>query len=262
MVIRMKTWERKKIVTSLFLCSCCSGPLCPQKGWYPPPLCRLQRTQQDCKERPLPTSTYLWPPRCSEPCQDLPQDWPLTCIPFGPHCWRWCMEDFLPHALWLLWMASHAIWSNQCPCCIPAVCNTVFANLLDVCVIVYLDDILIYSEDKASHREHVQEVLQCLCKHGLYAKPEKCEFHTDSTKYLGYCLSLSGLTMSEVKVQAIQDWPKSSEGHGYTILPQFCQLLLPLHLQLLRNHHSFNLLHLQGYSLELLWQLLLSLPAS
>ena len=86
--------------------------------------------------------------------------------------------------------------------------NTVFADLLDVCVIVYLDDILIYSADKASHKEHVQEVLRRLHKHGLYAKPEKCEFHTDSTEYLGYQLSPSGLTMSLDKVQTIQDWPE------------------------------------------------------
>ena len=54
----------------------------------------------------------------------------------------------------------------------------------------------------------------------------------------------------------------ASEGQGYTILPRFCQLLPLFHLQLLRNHHSFNLPHLQGYSLELLWWLLLSLPVS
>ena len=136
--------------------------------------------------------------------------------------------------------------------------NIVFTNLLDVCIIVYLDDILIYSEDKASHREHIWEVLQHLHKHGLYTKPEKCEFHTDSTEYLGYCLSPSGLTMSEVKVQAIQDWPKPQKVKA--IQPSS---LLPLfHLQLLRNHHSFNPPHLQVYSLELLWQLLLGLPAS
>ena len=84
--------------------------------------------------------------------------------------------------------------------------NTVFADLLDVCVIVYLDDILIYSMDKASHKEHVWEVLRRLRKHGLYVKPEKCEFHTDSTEYLGYQLSPSGLTMSLDQVQTIQDW--------------------------------------------------------
>ena len=86
--------------------------------------------------------------------------------------------------------------------------NTVFADLLDVCVIVYLDDILIYSTDKAFHKEHVQEVLQRLHKHGLYAKPEKCKFHIDSTEYLGYQLSPSGLIMSPDKVQTIQDWPE------------------------------------------------------
>jgi hypothetical protein len=86
--------------------------------------------------------------------------------------------------------------------------NTVFADILDVCVIVYLDDILIYSADKASHKEHVREVLCRLRKHGLYAKPEKCEFHTESTEYLGYLLSPSCLTMSLDKVQTIQDWPE------------------------------------------------------
>ena len=57
--------------------------------------------------------------------------------------------------------------------------NTVFADLLDVCVIVDLHDILIYSADKASHKKHVWEVLWRLCKHGLYEKPEKCEFRSE-----------------------------------------------------------------------------------
>ena len=105
----------------LFLCSHCFGSLHLQKGWYPPPLCRLQRTQQNHKKRLLITSTYLQPPRCSRPCQDLHQNQPPTCIPFGPHCQRWWMEDFLPHTLWLLWMASYAIWSNQHSCYVPGV---------------------------------------------------------------------------------------------------------------------------------------------
>ena len=73
--------------------------------------------------------------------------------------------------------------------------NTVFADLLDVCVIVYLDNILIYSIDIASHKKHVQEVLWRLRTNSLFAKPEKCEFHTESTEYLGYQLSPSRLTM-------------------------------------------------------------------
>jgi hypothetical protein len=84
--------------------------------------------------------------------------------------------------------------------------NSVFADMLDICVIIYLDDILIYSQDLASHKNHVREVLRCLCKHQLYAKPEKCEFHSMSMEYLGYLLSPDGLTMSNEKVQAIIDW--------------------------------------------------------
>jgi hypothetical protein len=86
--------------------------------------------------------------------------------------------------------------------------NTIFADLLDVCVVVYLDDILTYSEDPESHEEHVREVLRRLRKHGLYANPKKCEFHTETTEYLGYILSPNRLSMSSDKIKAIQDWPE------------------------------------------------------
>jgi len=86
--------------------------------------------------------------------------------------------------------------------------NTIFANMLDVCVVMYLDDILIYSEDMESHQQHVRGVLHRLRLHGLFAKPEKCEFHSDSVEYLGYHLSPEGLTMSLDKIQTISDWPE------------------------------------------------------
>ena len=71
---------------------------------------------------------------------------------------------------------------------------------------IYLDDILIYSNDMSEHHRHVKEVLKCLRKAGLYAKAEKCEFHSELVEYLGYILSPSGLTMSDNKVKIIQDW--------------------------------------------------------
>jgi len=86
--------------------------------------------------------------------------------------------------------------------------NTVFADMLDVCIVVYLNDILIYSEDMESHQQHVREVLCRLWLHGLFAKPEKCKFHSDSVEYLGYRLSPKGLTMSPDKIQTISDWPE------------------------------------------------------
>ena len=81
--------------------------------------------------------------------------------------------------------------------------NTIFTDMRNVCVVVYLDDILIYSDNKEDHQKHVWEVLRCLRKHGLYAKPEKCEFHLESMEYLGYRLAPSGLMMAQNKIQTI-----------------------------------------------------------
>jgi len=84
--------------------------------------------------------------------------------------------------------------------------NNIFSDLLDVCVVIYLDDILIYSNNMSEHHRHVKEVLKHLCKAGLYTKAEKCEFHSESVEYLGYILSPSSLTMSDNKIKIIHDW--------------------------------------------------------
>ena len=86
--------------------------------------------------------------------------------------------------------------------------NDIFSDLLDVCIMIYLNDILIYSNNMSERHWHVKEVLKCLRKAGLYVKAEKCEFHSKSVEYLGYILSPSGLTMSDDKIKIIQDWPK------------------------------------------------------
>ena len=81
--------------------------------------------------------------------------------------------------------------------------NDIFSNLLDVCVVIYLDDILIYLNSMSEHHWYVKEVLKCLHKAGLYAKAEKCEFHSKSVEYLEYILFSSSLTMSNNKVKII-----------------------------------------------------------
>jgi len=86
--------------------------------------------------------------------------------------------------------------------------NNIFSDLLDVCVVIYLDDILIYSNNMSKHHWHVKKVLKCFRKAGLYTKAEKHEFHSESVEYLEYILSLSGLTISNKKVKIIQDWPE------------------------------------------------------
>ena len=84
--------------------------------------------------------------------------------------------------------------------------NNIFSDLLDVCVMIYLDNILIYSNNMSEHYWHVKEVHKRLHKASLYVKAEKCEFHSESVEYLGYILSSSGLTMSDNKIKIIQDW--------------------------------------------------------
>ena len=89
--------------------------------------------------------------------------------------------------------------------------NNIFSDLLDVCIIIYLDNILIYSNNISEYYWHIKEVLKHLHKTSLYTKAEKCEFYSESVKYLGYILSSSGLTMSNDKVKIIQDWPESKK---------------------------------------------------
>ena len=86
--------------------------------------------------------------------------------------------------------------------------NDIFEDFLDQCVVVYLDDILIYSDNPEQHMRHIQEVLWRLRKHGLYAQAKKCEWYRNSVEFLGYIMSSKGLTMANNKICAILDWPK------------------------------------------------------
>ncbi|KAL0167476.1 hypothetical protein M9458_035698, partial [Cirrhinus mrigala] len=86
--------------------------------------------------------------------------------------------------------------------------NEVFREFLHRFVIVYIDDILIYSRNLAEHRQHVQQVLQKLRQQCLYLKLEKCEFHLPSVQFLGYVISAEGVQMDQGKVTAIQNWPQ------------------------------------------------------
>jgi hypothetical protein len=85
--------------------------------------------------------------------------------------------------------------------------NSVFSDVLDKFVVVYLDDILIFSKNPKEHKANVREVLLCLQKHNLYANPDKCKFSVDTTEFLSYVISPSGISMSQSKVDAILKWP-------------------------------------------------------
>jgi hypothetical protein len=89
--------------------------------------------------------------------------------------------------------------------------NDIFQEWLDDFVVIYIDDILVYSNSMEEHVEHLQKVFQRLRKNKLYAKFEKCEFGVKEVDFLGHRITQEGLKMDDHKVKAILDWepPKS-----------------------------------------------------
>jgi len=86
--------------------------------------------------------------------------------------------------------------------------NDIFREYLDKFVIIYLDDILIYSKTKEEHLQHLRIVLGILRQHKLYAKSTKCELLQPKVEYLGHFLSKEGISVDLRKVDAIKNWPE------------------------------------------------------
>jgi hypothetical protein len=77
--------------------------------------------------------------------------------------------------------------------------NDIFREYLDDFVVIYLDDILIFSKNEEDHENHVHLVLSKLREMNLYAKLEKCEFHQSQVEWVGYILSPTGVSMDQKK---------------------------------------------------------------
>ena len=84
--------------------------------------------------------------------------------------------------------------------------NNVLHGMLDIFCTAYIDDILIYSNSKKKHQEHVRRVLEALRKAGLQADIKKCEFHVTEINYLGLVITNNGICMDPEKVSAVQQW--------------------------------------------------------
>jgi hypothetical protein len=84
--------------------------------------------------------------------------------------------------------------------------NSVFMPELDKFVVVFLDDILVYSENEGEHAEHLRVVLNRLKENKLYAKFSKCEFWLKKVPFLGHILSGEGISVDPGKVQEVMDW--------------------------------------------------------
>ncbi|WVZ70516.1 hypothetical protein U9M48_019176 [Paspalum notatum var. saurae] len=84
--------------------------------------------------------------------------------------------------------------------------NSVFMDYLDKFVVVFIDDILIYSKTETEHEEHLRLVLQRLREHKLYAKFSKCEFGIDEVRFLGHVVSKGGIVVDPSKVSTVTNW--------------------------------------------------------
>jgi hypothetical protein len=128
--------------------------------------------------------------------------------------------------------------------------NSVFMPELDKFVVVFIDDILIYSKNLEDHAKHLHIVLQRLRDHRLYAKFSKCEFWLDTVKFLGHTISKDGISVDPSKVQEVMDWKPPTSVHqihsflglaGYyrRFIPDFSWIAKPM-TELLKKGVKFS----------------------
>ena len=85
--------------------------------------------------------------------------------------------------------------------------NSVFHQYLDKFVLIFIDDILIYSRNIKEHEEHLRIVLQTLREHQLYGKFSKCDFYKEQIQYLGHIITKEGIAVDPEKIKTIMEWP-------------------------------------------------------
>ena len=128
--------------------------------------------------------------------------------------------------------------------------NIVFMPELDKFVVVFIDDILIYSENESDLEEHLRIVLSRLREHKLYAKFSKCEFWLSKVPFLGHILSRDGISVDPSKVQEVMDWKAPTSVHevrsflglaGYyrRFIPDFSKIAKPM-TRLLQKEEKYK----------------------
>jgi hypothetical protein len=139
---------------------------------------------------------------------------------------------------------------TNAPAVFQTLMNDIFRDIIDVFCIVYLDDILIYSQTLEDHINHVSTILQRLRENHLFAKAEKCQFHVDTIEFLGYIISDQGISMDPERVKSISSWPQPTKvkelqsflgfANFYRMfIPNYSAIVLPL-LKLLKKDIKYE----------------------
>nr|GEZ12259.1 hypothetical protein [Tanacetum cinerariifolium] len=115
-------------------------------------------------------------------------------------------KDSISNSIWSLRIPSYAIWAKNAPAVFMDLMNRVCKPYLDKFVIVFIDDILIYSKDKKEHEEHLKAILEFLKVEKLYAKFSKCEFWIPKVQFLSHVIDSRGIYVDPAKIESINDW--------------------------------------------------------
>jgi len=86
--------------------------------------------------------------------------------------------------------------------------NQVLHAYLDKFMVVFIDDILVYSNTKEDHTEHLRTVLSTLANHKLYAKLKKCDFWMEKVQFLSHVISAEGISVDPAKIATVVEWPR------------------------------------------------------
>lgn len=116
------------------------------------------------------------------------------------------------------------------PATFQSLMNRIFHDCIDRFLVVYIDDILIYSNTKEEHLQHIRAVLERLRQHELYASPKKCTFMNTETEFLGLLVGRDGIRVHPNKVEVIENWPRPinlTELRSFLGLVQFFRRFIP-----------------------------------
>ncbi|CAI5477851.1 unnamed protein product [Closterium sp. Yama58-4] len=95
------------------------------------------------------------------------------------------------------------------PATFPAEMNHILRPMLDKCIVVYLDDILIYSKNMKKHVEHLRKVFEILRENKFYVKLSKSDFALKKVQFLGHMVSAEGIHVDPRKIEAVKSWKVS-----------------------------------------------------
>lgn len=110
---------------------------------------------------------------------------------------------------------------TNAPATFQAYINQTLAGLMDTCCVVYLDDILIFSNSAEEHTQHLRAVLARLKKHALYANRKKCQFFATEVEFLGFIVSTEGVSMDPRRVATIAEWKAPASYHEVQVFLGF-----------------------------------------